>query len=148
MARMYQADRAELATIFQRVKAPGVTTSLDLSMPDPNSATGRANWQAIFAATLPYVDVFLPSAGELLLMLRRTLFDKIVAEAGGAELVEYISPAIISELAQELLKMGTKIVGLKVGHRGLYLRTANPTTLAKMGRARPADLTAWADREM
>jgi sugar/nucleoside kinase (ribokinase family) len=96
MARMYQADRAELATIFQRVKAPGVTTSLDLSMPDPNSAAGRANWQAIFAATLPYVDVFLPSAGELLLMLRRTLFDKIVAEAGSAELVEFISPAIIS----------------------------------------------------
>lgn len=50
--------------------------------------------------------------------------------------------------SEELLSMGTKIIGLKVGHRGLYLRTANATTLAKMGRARPADLTAWADREI
>jgi len=78
MERMYANDGIELATIFQRVKALGLTTSLDLSMPDPSSAAGRANWHAILGATLPYVDVFLPSAEEILLMLRRHTVVQVV----------------------------------------------------------------------
>src|SRR5205085_5005564 len=77
MERMYLENGAELATIFRRVKVMGITTSLDLSMPDPQSAAGRADWQAILGATLPYVDVFLPSAEEILLMLRRSIFDQL-----------------------------------------------------------------------
>jgi sugar/nucleoside kinase (ribokinase family) len=44
--------------------------------------------------------------------------------------------------------MGGKIVGLKMGDRGLYVRTADEATLETMGRARPSDVTAWADQEM
>ncbi len=148
MARMYSDNGAELASIFRRAKASGVTTSLDLSMPDPSRPAGRADWRTILAATLPSVDVFLPSIEELLFMLRRSLFDQLTAKAGEAGLVDYVSPDIVSELGQTLLNMGAKIVGLKVGHRGLYLRTSHAAALAEIGRGQPTKLKAWANREL
>src|SRR2546430_15393183 len=44
--------------------------------------------------------------------------------------------------------MGAKIVGLKAGHRGLYLCTADAATLAQMGRGQPTKLKTWANREL
>jgi sugar/nucleoside kinase (ribokinase family) len=148
MQRMYANNGAALATIFQRVKAMGITTSLDLSMPDPSSAAGRADWHAILGATLPHVDVFLPSAEEILLMLRRPIFDQLAAQSKDTRPLDHMGPAMISELGQALLDMGAKIVGLKIGDRGLYLRTANAATLAQMGHSKVAGVAAWADREL
>ncbi|HZT99450.1 MAG TPA: PfkB family carbohydrate kinase [Ktedonobacteraceae bacterium] len=148
MARMYRDNGAELASIFRQAKACGVTTSLDLSMPDPSRPSGRADWHAILAAALPSVDIFLPSIEELLFMLRRPLFDQITAKAGEAGLVDYVSPDIVSELGQTLLDMGAKIVGFKVGHRGLYLRTSDTAAMTDMGRGEPTKPKAWANREL
>src|SRR6266487_2434089 len=148
MERMHTDNGAELATIFQRVKAMGITTTLDLSMPDPNSAAGRANWHAILGATLPSVDVFLPSAEEILLMLRRPIYDQIAAQSKDTRPLDHMEPAMISELGQALLDMGAKIVGLKIGDRGLYLRTPNAATLAKMGRTQYVNIETWSEREL
>ncbi len=139
MERMY-ADTTELATMFRRVKAPGVTTSLDMCMPDPNSAAGRADWYAILGSALPYVDIFLPSLEELLLMLRP-------GRSHGFS-PQHLNPEIATELADMLLGMGAKIIGLKAGHHGLYLRTGSANALAQMGRAKPTSLDVWADREL
>jgi sugar/nucleoside kinase (ribokinase family) len=148
MDRIFAENGAELVTILQRVKAMGITTTLDLSMPDPNSTAGRADWYAILNATLPYVDVFLPSAEEILLMLRRPLFDQFATKAHTSRPLDQMIPEMFSELGQALLDMGAKIVGLKCGDRGLYLRTANTTTLTKMGRGEVADAAIWSDREL
>ena len=148
MERIYANNGAELATIFQRVKAKGITTSLDLSMPDPNSAAGHANWHAILDATLPYVDIFLPSAEEILWMLRRPIFDQIAIKSETLRSLDQLEPEIISELGQTLLNMGAKIVGLKIGDRGLYMHSAGSEDLAQMGRSQVPDLTAWSDREL
>ena len=148
MERMFINDGVELATIFQRVKALGITTTLDLSMPDPNSAAGQANWHAILGATLPYVDVFLPSAEEILFMLRRQLFDQFAANALTNRPLDQMEPEIFSELGQTLLDMGAKIVGLKSGDRGLYFRTSNENVISKMGRCQVKDVVAWSNREL
>ncbi len=148
MERMYINDGAELATIFRRVKAMGITTTLDLSMPDPNSAAGRADWHAILSATLPYVDVFLPSAEEILLMLHRELFDHYAANALISRPLDQMEPELFSELGQTLLEMGTKIVVLKAGDRGVYLRTASAAAIAEMGRCQVKDVVAWSNREL
>jgi sugar/nucleoside kinase (ribokinase family) len=148
MERMYTNNGAELATIFLRVKAMGLTTTLDLAMPDPESAAGRADWRAILDATLPYVDVFLPSAEEMLLMLRRQLFDQFAANAYASRPLELMEPEIFSELGQTLLDMGAKVVGLKAGDRGLYLRTSNVDVLTKMGRCQVKDVEQWSNREL
>ena len=43
MRRMIERDGAELADLFRRARAAGATTSLDLTMPDPNSFSGRVD---------------------------------------------------------------------------------------------------------
>jgi sugar/nucleoside kinase (ribokinase family) len=148
MERMYANDGIELAAIFQRVQALGLSTSLDLSMPDPNSMAGRANWHAILGVTLPHVDVFLPSAEEILFMLRRQAFDRITAMSDHSRPLDHIEPCTLAELGQELLDMGTKIVALKTGERGWYLRTASAMGLTQMGRCQVADVAAWSDRDL
>jgi sugar/nucleoside kinase (ribokinase family) len=147
MARMYAGDGAELEEMYRRAKATGATTSLDMAAPDPNSPAGRAPWPIILRRTLPFVDVFLPSLEELLFMLRRDLHDRLVAETGGA-LIDAATPALLHDLSDELLVLGTKVIGIKLGHRGLYLRTAPADCLANLGNARPADLAAWAGQEL
>ncbi len=148
MARMYAEHGAELAAIFRRAKATGVTTSLDMALPDPAAPAGRADWRTILAATLPHVDVFLPSIEETLYALRRETFDRLWQQAPDHDILPLITPELLSDLSTELLALGVKIVGLKLGHRGLYLRSTGAEALAGMGRGRPVDPAAWANKEL
>lgn len=147
MQRMYANNGTELAAIFQRVQQTGLTNSLDLCMPDPTSAAGHADWQAILAATLPYVDVFLPSAEEILFMLRRPLFEQFAVLPDTVRPLQHITPALVSELGQQLLAMGAKIVALKLGERGLYLRTASAGVLSSMIQFK-INVDEWSNREL
>ena len=65
MRRTYRHEGSELVEIFRRVRALGVTTSLDMALPDPASDAGHADWPAILRNVLPFVDVFLPSIEEI-----------------------------------------------------------------------------------
>jgi sugar/nucleoside kinase (ribokinase family) len=147
MARMYADDGAELEAMYRRAKATGVTTSLDTAAPDPNSPAGRARWPVILRRTLPFVDVFLPSFEELLFMLRRETNDRLAAETGGA-LLDAATPALLHDLSDELLTLGAKAVGIKLGHKGFYLRTGSAQCLEDMGRACPANIVQWAGQEL
>lgn len=147
MKMMYADEGVELAEIFSRAQATGATTSLDLTLPDPISPAGRANWNVILERALPHVDVFLPSIEEILYMLRRDEYDALRARAPRGNILRLVTPALLSDIAQQLIAMGPKIVGLKLGAMGLYLRTASYTQLQQMGRARPTNLDAWSERE-
>jgi sugar/nucleoside kinase (ribokinase family) len=146
MKRMFEKDGAQLVETLKRVKALGVTTSLDITLPDPSSAAGRTDWAAILRAAIPSVDVFLPSIEEILYMLRREMYEALSQEAG--DFLERVTPALLSELSRELLAMGGKIVGLKLGGRGMYVRTAGRSAIEALGAARPSDEGTWADREL
>jgi len=139
MRRMFEDDGAELVEMFRRVKEMGVTTSLDMTLPDPTSPAGRADWRTILRNVMPYVDIFLPSIEETLYMLRPDTY----REPGAS-----ITPALLTELSGQLLEMGGRIVGLKLGERGLYLRTAGQTAIETLGAARPSDPAVWAEREL
>jgi sugar/nucleoside kinase (ribokinase family) len=148
MAHMYQEQGTEMVELFRRAKEQGVTTSLDLSLPDIIKAGHKVDWPAILAEALPYVDVFLANIDELLQALRRPLFERLSARAGNTPLVDLVTPETIAELGQALLNMGTKIVGIKVGHRGLYLCTPAIEKLEHFGRFQPTKLSPWANREL
>ncbi len=151
MASMYRDNGEELSSLFRYAKATGVTTSLDLSLPEVESPAGRANWHHILAATLPYVDIFLPSIEELLLLLHPSLFQKFTSEAKGEGMIEYIPPDVVSTLGKSLLDMGVKVAGIKMGHRGLYLCTADALALAQIGHAcptQPLKFATWVNREL
>lgn len=139
MRRMYLDDGRELAELLERARGRGVTTSLDMARPDPQSEAGRVDWSGILRRVLPLVDLFLPSAEELLFMLDRPRFD---AEAR-------LDTSLLAGMATRCLEMGAAMVGLKLGDQGLYLRTtADTARLDAMGRGRPANLDAWRGREL
>ena len=148
MRQMYTQGGLQLAEIFRRAKATGITTSLDMAMLDAASAAGRADWAGILRAALPYVDIFMPSIEEVLFMLRRETFDEFVRAAGGVSILPFVTPELLSDVSQRLIEMGARLVGLKLGDRGLYVRTADRSALHSLGRARPSDIAAWANREM
>ena len=144
---MFENDGAQSVEVFRRAKETGVTTSLDMTLPDQASAAGRADWVTILRSTLPHVDVFLPSIEEMLYMLRRKTYAELSEAADGSSFLPLITPRLLSDLSQELLEMGVKIVALKLGGRGLYMRTADQAAIESLGHARPSDPAAWADKE-
>ncbi|KEQ24950.1 carbohydrate kinase family protein [Paenibacillus tyrfis] len=139
MRRMYEQGGRELTSLFQQVKALGLTVSLDMAKPDPESAAGQADWRAILASALPYVDVFMPSFEEVLFMLNRERFHQLSQEAASGDLLPLANGSLLSELSGQLLDMGAAIVALKLGEHGLYVRTtSDPDRLSAMGACAPA----------
>jgi len=145
MRQMFLTFGKETADMMRRVKAAGTTTSMDMSFPDAASDSGRADWRTIFAATLPYVDIFLPSLEEMLFVLHNDIFEKLCAKG---EVLDQITPGLLHDLSGELLAMGARIVVLKLGSKGLYLRTGTISALEGLGHARPNNWREWANREM
>jgi sugar/nucleoside kinase (ribokinase family) len=146
MKSIIERGAIELVEIFRRAKSLGVTTSLDMCMPDPFSFSGSVDWESILRSTLPHVDIFMPSLEETLFMLRREIFDSLSREA--ADPLSRVTVDLVVALAEDLLSMGPKIVGLKAGYLGLYLRTAGGPALTRMGLCSPRDLGSWSDREL
>jgi len=148
MRSMFTDRGCRLAEIFRRAKGTGITTSLDMAFPDPSSEAAQADWRLILERTLPYVDIFLPSVEEILFMLHRDRYRELFAVSTGADLLAFVAPQLLSGLSRELIGMGAKIVGLKLGSRGMYLRTADRNVIASIGRARPSNPDAWAGAEL
>jgi sugar/nucleoside kinase (ribokinase family) len=145
MRRIVTEDGRELARIFRHARKAGATTSLDMCFPDVHSESGRLDWRFILSRTLPDVDIFLPSVDEITFMLRRPLFERL-NENG--QFNENLTLSLVKEIGAELLALGARIVVLKLGERGLYLRTAEAETLRAAGRAAPADPNIWGDIEI
>jgi sugar/nucleoside kinase (ribokinase family) len=146
MRRMYQDGGQELAMILKNAKKAGLTTSLDMAFPDPASPGGQADWETILGRSLSFVDVFTPSIEEILFLLWPETYHRLIQEAGG--LSAGINPDLLAQVSEYLIDMGAKIVLLKLGDRGAYLRTADGTRLQDLGRARPSDLAVWTGQEM
>ncbi len=150
MRRMYSNHGVELASLLERVKRIGLTTSLDMARPDPDSDAGRVDWLRILARSLPEVDVFLPSVEELLYMTDREQYDRMAVKYGADKLLEHIDEQLVRELAERMLGMGTAIVVIKLGEFGLYVRTTSSRArLVAMGAvSHGLPLDRWVDREL
>jgi sugar/nucleoside kinase (ribokinase family) len=144
MARMYGEGGLELARLLSGVRAAGVTTALDMALPDPAGAAGQADWLAILRAALPHVDLFMPSVEELIFMLRRDRYDALTGEG---DILHKLSVKLLRELADECLALGPAVVMIKCGYHGLYVRSAGGGRIGAMGSARP-QAAGWADKEL
>lgn len=91
-------DGAPMAGLLQRAQDCGIITALD-TVWDP---VGR--WMEVTGPCLPFVDYFLPSYEEARML------------ANGLEAPE--------DVAQFLLDAGAKVVALKLGRKGCYVRSA------------------------
>ncbi|MBQ9563603.1 MAG: carbohydrate kinase family protein [Lachnospiraceae bacterium] len=150
MRRFYLNDGEELVKMFSRVKELGVATSLDMVFVDPDTENGHANWRQIVKNVIPYVDFFVPSAAELCFELDPKLYESWVERAGGRDVTEVISiEHDIRPLADQLMEWGAKVVMIKCGLQGLYLRTAGAERLLGAGEELgPVLARDWADLEM
>jgi sugar/nucleoside kinase (ribokinase family) len=143
MRQFYLNDGDELVALYKQVKTLGTTTSMDTSFPDPTREGGQVNWKNLIQRTLPYVDIFAPSLEELLFMLRPDTFQNLAKNSAG--ILTAITPALLIDLSDELLDLGVKILLIKLGERGAYLRTADQASLQQLGNASPQDLFRWSD---
>lgn len=148
MARCYQDEGDELTKIFQLAKLNGATTSLDMALPDPNSLGGKVSWKIILEKVLPYVDLFLPSIEEVFFMLDPEKYCRVKTQAGAKDVIDFINPRDYSQLAEQCLQLGCKIVVLKSAHRGFYILTSDLDHSIDLGVAPPSNLKNWSNREL
>lgn len=148
MRKMYADNGEELLKLFQRVKEQGLSTSLDMAAVNPNSEAAQADWKLILSRVLPYVDFFLPSIEELGFMLDRSLYEKWKERADGQDITSILSiEEDVIPLADRLLEMGTGVVMIKCGARGLYYRTSDKRNLERTGSRLRLELDSWSGKE-
>lgn len=148
MAKMFADQGKELVDVFRIAKDAGVTTSCDMTLPDPSSDSGKAPWREILEKVLPYIDIYVPSIEETFYMLYPEEFIRMKSRYNNAELIDYITPDIYTKIADEILAMGAGMVTLKSGHRGFYIKTGSIERLNHFGVAKPANPSNWANRQL
>ncbi len=149
MRRMYADDGAECRALLGAVRRRGLTTSLDMSLPDPASEAGRLDWPAFYRNVLPEVDVFTPSIDEILYTAERQTYDRLANAAGAGDLLPNVTGAVLRSVSDRLLAWGAAVVLVKCGSEGAYLRTSpDPERLAAAGPLVRDDPGAWAGREL
>lgn len=147
MREMYRENGAQLVELFRRVKALGLATSLDMAAIDPASEAGKADWRRILGNVLPYVDFFLPSAEELCFMLDRPRWEAWMARSAEDVTETLDIDRDIKPLAEELIRMGGRVVVIKCGAKGLYYQTGGREELEKVGSKAELCAADWADRQ-
>lgn len=147
MRSIYRGDGAELVSIYHRARRAGLTTSLDFTLPDLSSPAGEADWPTILANALPLVDLFVPSIEELTFLFDRVAFDHLCADSQH-NFVEKVDESLLDALSDNVLSFGVKAVLVKLGHRGVYLRTASSQSWQKGGRGLDGLNESWHDRTL
>ncbi len=148
LMRAFYSRKDELARLFRKVKACGLTTSLDMALPDPDSPAGEADWRAILEEALPSVDIFAPSLDEIVFMLHRERGLEVRNKAAEGVPMGGLIEDDVRALAGELLSLGVAVVMLKLGNQGAYLRvTADKQRLAACGCFDEAACGRWAGAE-
>jgi sugar/nucleoside kinase (ribokinase family) len=146
MRSMFEDGGECLSAIFARAKQTGVTTSLDMARPDPNSPAGKVDWHSLLRKTLPFVDIFLPSLDELIYMIDRERFETFDAAINAGVPLGGLEQDDLARYAERLIDMGVAVVGLKLGEAGFYIQTTNDELRLKsekFGATAPNNAHEW-----
>jgi sugar/nucleoside kinase (ribokinase family) len=132
MKNIFSDGGKELARIFKKAKEQGVTTSLDMARPDPDSPSGQVNWMEYLKNVLPYVNIFHPSIDELIYMIDRPHFDSFEKKNNEGIPLGGVGLKKLKEYSDLLMHMGPAVVAIKLGNCGLYIQvTSDSSKLAK-----------------
>ena len=94
------------------------------------------------------MDIYLPSVEETMFMLQRDEFNYLNQHGKGHDILAALDLDKLPALGEKLLTLGAKIVIIKCGIKGWYTRTNSRAVLEQIGKAKPANLDDWADREL
>lgn len=148
MESMYRDNGRQLLMLMKKVKEMGVATSMDMAIVDEDSESGRTDWESIVRQIIPYVDIFAPSVEELAFLIDRPRYHEWLRRSQGRDITEILSiEEDVRPLAEKLLGWGAKVVLIKCGTPGLYLRTGSAERIAGIGGGLALDMRDWADQE-
>ena len=147
LRQFYLNNGIQLSSMFSKIHEMGVVTSLDFSLPDTQSESGRQDWPQIMQQVLPHTDIFMPSLEEALQIMMPEEYFKIMSVASNSDIIDLIPVSIIREIGKKAIDFGVKILLIKAGHRGIYLLTGDVSTLNReRGFSLPED--DWNHREL
>jgi len=137
LKQFYSSGGKQLSSMLNNVQQMGVITSLDFSLPDPESESGKINWLTVMDNVLPFTDIFVPSVEEALQILMPSKFAEIQTACNGIQMATHIPVQLIRELGKMAVEKGAKIVLIKVGERGAFIITGdvsfiNKNTISKL----------------
>ena len=118
MPAMCESDGEELAQLFSRASLRGLQTSLDFCSID-STANTSVNWANLFAKCGPNVMLFAPGIDEIRVAL-------------GHSVPCHDDLTVLSQISDRLLSYGFAVVALKLGSRGLYLRSSGDRNRTRM----------------
>lgn len=145
MKNMYESPEL-FKEIVSKVHNSGTAVSLDMALPDPTAPAGQKDWNKILGDVMPYIDIFVPSFEELLLMLNRSRYDELNELAAGRDIIEVMTNEELTKLSDVLLDMGVGVLVIKCGLRGYYIRTGSKERIESIPGL-GLDASVWADRE-
>lgn len=126
LRQFYLNNGRQLVEMFRKVRRMGVITSMDFSLPDNESESGKVNWPDILQHVLPFTDIFVPSLEEALQILMPSTYNEIQSTADdNIEIVDLIPMSTIREIGKRIINAGVKIALIKAGNRGAYLWTGD-----------------------
>lgn len=124
----------QLISMFSRIQEMGVATSLDFSLPDTQSESGKQDWPKIMQRVLPYTDIFVPSLEEALQIMMPDEYLKILSSAGSSDIIDLIPMSTMREIGKRIIDCGVKILLIKASHRGIYLLTGDVSPLNRKSK--------------
>ncbi len=146
LRQFYLDEGAQLMEMYRKVHETGVVTSLDFSLPDPESESGKADWRRIMQKALPYVDIFVPSLEELILIIMPGKYSEIQANCKNSDFEDEVPTELVRELGAQVVELGVRILLIKMGKRGIYFRTGDVEAVnRKLGNTLPP--AHWNNRE-
>lgn len=147
MKKFYENDGIELVRMLQAVKDCGTATSVDMALTSEDSEAGRADWSKIIKESVPYVDFFMPSAEELAFFIDRPRYSEWKRRADGKDIASVLTKDEVAPMAEKLLSWGAKVVLIKCGSAGMYLRTGDQAAISRIGGGLGNVMSGWHDVE-
>lgn len=137
-----------MVELFRKVKSLGVATSLDMAIVDEDSEAGQVDWESVIQQAIPYIDIFAPSVEELAFLIDRPRYHEWLERSKGGDITSILSvDDDIRPLAEKLLGWGAKVVLIKCGAPGLYLRTNTAEYIREIGGGLGEEMAGWAGQE-
>jgi len=125
LRQFYLDGGIRLTKLYRQVHEMGVITSLDFSLPDAESESGKVDWITIMQKTLPFVDVFAPSLEEVIQIMMPEKYAELQSFSTHADFEDRVPLSLVRELGSRIIQTGVSILLIKMGKRGMYLRTGN-----------------------
>ncbi len=133
LRQFYQNNGSQLKELFEKIHNLGVVTSLDFSLPDPDSESGKLNWPQIMNEILPITDIFVPSLEELIKIMQPLKYNELLSFSEASDIIEATPLETLREIGRQVISLGVKILLIKAGHKGAYLLTGDINSLNSRG---------------